>query len=410
MLEKLDTLIAFAVVMLGVSLMITILTQIIATFLALRGSNLLWGIKTLIGELAPGLDHTGLSPEALAKEILQHPLISDSSFSQVGRMWLVGAAVNFLSNHRPSSWVIGRWRYATAIRPEELVRMLQEKVACLPPAHAALPVLKALLAAPDPEAARKLAMLNAALQLIGPAAAGGIAVPRYAVQIDRIFQQATDAAQKPVGNLDTWFRSSMDRVAQRFVVQIRIWTVLFAFLLAFGAHFDSLRLLDRLSTSPETRRALVDMRDRMMAQAQAVLPSTEAIVSPEILREALEKIKKNDSTIARTAHIPDGATSVAEVAASLPPGAAAAYSRAVIGVLRARSSKIDEDLVKTGIELIPSPYPGLLRFAGWRNILGILLAAAFLSLGAPFWYNALKNLTNLRSVLAARQQQESSED
>jgi hypothetical protein len=49
-----------------------------------------------------------------------------------------------------------------------------------------------------------------------------------------------------------------------------------------------------------------------------------------------------------------------------------------------------------------------LNFDGRRNLLGILLAAAFLSLGAPFWFNALKNLSNLRSVVATKEQQESS--
>ncbi len=57
---------------------------------------------------------------------------------------------------------------------------------------------------------------------------------------------------------------------------------------------------------------------------------------------------------------------------------------------------------------MPSPYPGVLKFDGKRNILGVLLAAAFLSLGAPFWYNALKNLSNLRTVVASKEDQESS--
>jgi hypothetical protein len=33
-------------------------------------------------------------------------------------------------------------------------------------------------------------------------------------------------------------------------------------------------------------------------------------------------------------------------------------------------------------------------------------AAALLSLGAPFWFNALKTLSNLRPVLANREQKE----
>ena len=57
----------------------------------------------------------------------------------------------------------------------------------------------------------------------------------------------------------------------------------------------------------------------------------------------------------------------------------------------------------TGLDLIPSPYP-LISKGEWswpkRRLLGILVSAALLSLGAPFWYNALKSLTNLRPTLA----------
>jgi hypothetical protein len=90
MLEKLDTLIAFAVVMLGVSLIITILTQIVASFLGLRGSNLLWGIETLLRELDPELEKklgdARSSVRTIAIEILTDPEISDSTFSRSGEM------------------------------------------------------------------------------------------------------------------------------------------------------------------------------------------------------------------------------------------------------------------------------------------------------------------------------------
>jgi hypothetical protein len=51
-------------------------------------------------------------------------------------------------------------------------------------------------------------------------------------------------------------------------------------------------------------------------------------------------------------------------------------------------------------------------FAEWRanwsgdglhpNPMGVLLSAVLLSFGAPFWYNALKNLLQLRSILAQK--------
>lgn len=420
MLEKLDTLIAFAVVMLGLSLIITILTQIISAFLGLRGSNLLWGIKTLFSQLAPGLIAAGLRPEALAKDILQHELISDSTFSQAGNMWLVGPMVNALSKVWPASRLIPRWRYASAIRLEELMRALQHKIATLPAAQAA--VLTALLNDTNPDAYRKLTMLNTALQAIAPPAPAPQApVPAYAVQVDKILQQVTDAAQQSVGKLETWFSSTMDRVAQRFAVQIRIWTVVFAFLLAFGLHLDSLRLLDQLSTNPGTRTALVNMREGLLSEAKTVLPPAvaapapaEVPLSPEILTEALAELKKTDPAVAPAGAIPPDTTNVQDVVTwltaqpGMPAAAGAEYRKTVISVLRAHADKIGNDLLKTGVQLIPSPYPGVFSFEGRRNLLGVLLAAAFLSLGAPFWYNALKNLSNLRSVVANKEQQESS--
>jgi hypothetical protein len=39
----------------------------------------------------------------------------------------------------------------------------------------------------------------------------------------------------------------------------------------------------------------------------------------------------------------------------------------------------------------------------WPQIPGVLATAALLSLGAPFWFNMLKQLTNLRPILANKQ-------
>src|SRR5258708_6501944 len=54
-LEHLDTLIAFVVIITGVSLMVTLLTQMVSAVLGLRGTNLRWGVATLLKELDPSL-------------------------------------------------------------------------------------------------------------------------------------------------------------------------------------------------------------------------------------------------------------------------------------------------------------------------------------------------------------------
>ena len=62
-------------------------------------------------------------------------------------------------------------------------------------------------------------------------------------------------------------------------------------------------------------------------------------------------------------------------------------------------AKIDS----TGFELLPNGW-----FARWRteqfwwfnHLFGLALSAGLLTLGAPFWFNLLKNLMNLRPAVA----------
>jgi hypothetical protein len=418
MMERLDTLIAFAVVMLGVSLLITILTQMVSAALGLRGSSLLWGLETLFQELAPDLEAAGIRPGDLAKEVLQSHLISDSTFSRVEKMKIIGPFVGFLMKLPLVGWLIGRWRYASAIRLEELVRMLQRKAVALGAAgHAAAPSLTGLLSAAEPAATRRLQMLNTALADISPPAAGAVA--NYAVQVDRVVQEAVDSTQLSIGKLETWFDSTMDRVSQRFAMETRIWTVVFAFLISFGAHLDSLQLLDQLSSNPDTRAALVNQRDGMLGQAKQILPSTgvtpgtAVTVSHDVLTQALEQLKTTDPAVKGVGAIPDGVSTIPDAVTWLTqqPGVTAEagdkFRQAVLAVLHARIDKINTKLANAGFQILPADYREILKFDGLRNVLGVLLTAGFLSLGAPFWYNTLKDVSNLRSVVATNEANES---
>ena len=51
MLGQLDTFIAFAVVILGISLLITVLNQVVVALFGLRGSSLRWGLETLLEQI-----------------------------------------------------------------------------------------------------------------------------------------------------------------------------------------------------------------------------------------------------------------------------------------------------------------------------------------------------------------------
>src|SRR5262245_20195885 len=112
MLAYLNILIGLSVIMLGFSLIVTVVNQTIANVLATRGKNLSWGLSVLIQELHSEhfTPHTGgiafcgkelnASANELVGKILSHRLLSDSKVP------------------------LGAWKLATAIRFDELLKTI----------------------------------------------------------------------------------------------------------------------------------------------------------------------------------------------------------------------------------------------------------------------------------------------
>lgn len=330
MLQHLDTLIAFAVVMLGVSLLLTVLTQIVSAFLALRGTHLEWGIKTLLSEAAPALR---AQADEITQRVLHHPLISDSSASKrrVGR-W---AWMHWL----PPRWnLFHRWKLANAIRRDELIDLLHH-LADAPAAQPGQPV-------PEWQAALQNANLT-----------------QVKFQIEQ------------------WFDTTMDRVSQRFAMHSRVFTVVLAGGVAFALHLDAFDLLHRLSTDGELRRNLLEQAG------------------------AISTIATNLSARAGT-NSPTGLIS-AEAPAKLSNQ---------IAELKQLATTLSNRFERAGLQLLPDSarhsrlcfMPGAKGFSR-KHLFGVLAAAALLSLGAPFWFNTLKTLTNLRPILATKVQKEAEE-
>ena len=97
MFDSLDSLIAFVLIMLVVSLLITIVVQMVSAALNLRGLNLAQGLKRTFAVIDPDSDQKA---KELANFILKGRFLSDS----------------FL----PSWGIFKLWRHTAAIRPEEI--------------------------------------------------------------------------------------------------------------------------------------------------------------------------------------------------------------------------------------------------------------------------------------------------
>ncbi len=162
----------------------------------------------------------------------------------------------------------------------------------------------------------------------------------------------TEAASEFVANLNASFDAVMDRVSLAFGSRVRLLTVGVAVGLAGGFQLDAIELVNRLAIDKDLRTKLVTGGQTFLAQH------------------------------------PDSAGG----AVSLSPGYDDALGQNLADLRFLASEK-----------LIALPGRDRAR-AGARGYLGMLLSAILIGLGAPFWFNTLKNLLSLRSSLVAKGQ------
>lgn len=341
MLDQLDIAIGFATIMLGVSLMITTLTQALLALMDMRGRNLRNGLRHLLENVAPDLRTRA---QDLGERIVRHPLISDSA---TGR---------------------GLWGRATALTRDELLPILDD-------------VLKDSGVKP-----------------------GGLA----------------DLAEEQRRAITQWFDSAMSRTSQWFVMYSRWVTVALAVVVAFALHLDSLAMLQQLRSDRDVRSRLQAISGTLLEQSPGIVAQTERVRDAyvEILgglvqRErgrfrqgaTLEPHDRPESREQALRWIEDRASTPEDTAVLGADFTRTLDARLQNDLQRAldRFNSTRADLAATGLTIFPGndhTYADL-SVAG-PHFWGILASILLLSLGAPFWFNVLKNLSSLRTVVAQR--------
>ena len=228
-------------------------------------------------------------------------------------------------------------------------------------------------------------------------------------------------------HLEKWFNSAQDRAQQWFTTHTRGVTVIAAIIAAFVLQLDAFKLMHRISSDPDLRSKLVAHADSLQKDAEKVFQNANVHDQPDhdaIIKELRQKHPEIGNTLDKR---PDY-TALSEVEKWMRDKLAGNKNaeeivtdyKQIFARRRLESSadsfeKINTDFKKTGIDLLPDPYPPVLakdwtagkfwKLSGewsWplRHLLGILISAGLLSLGAPFWFNSLKTLTSLRPMLA----------
>jgi len=168
------------------------------------------------------------------------------------------------------------------------------------------------------------------------------ALSNFGATVERATTQAYDRFQR-------WFGSAQDRAEQWFQIHVRIVTIVAAIFAAIFLQLDTVELYDKLRHEPKLVDALMKTAPGVLEQGAAVQGQTDA--------ETREKMFAD---------------------------------------LKAR---IDS----AGFELVPAGWFARWpkeRFWWFNHLFGLALTAGLLTLGAPFWFNLLKNLTSLRPAVA----------
>lgn len=410
MLQQIDTAIAFAVVMLMLSLLVMAIVQMVSALTDLRGRNLALGLQNLLQQIEPEF-------RALLYQKDAHGQIvnSDTTIAQhVAEVVVRHPAIAHAGTR------------AKAVSQSELIRVLQDLCSEHPVAElngAAKEKLKNLLNARVPGGPDTVASAQAlAQQLIAE-------LPGQDAQV----KAAVDATFASVSKLDhqlgVWFDTVMDRLSDIFTRKIRVITVAVSVLLVVVLQIDSGEILRQVIYSPELRAKLTEMSDTALSQADKLFDDSERAAA------AFADVKKNHSNnpkdtdiVAALAKVPshltrcvDGKNALTEATQQLQNAqplldefgnACQDRTKQAMGNAYDEMRGLRVDLEKTDLTIIPASIGGHAVFdspSDWwnaygvkRHLLGVLVSTLFLSLGAPFWFNALRQLSNLKPAIAAK--------
>lgn len=193
--------------------------------------------------------------------------------------------------------------------------------------------------------------------------------------------------------------------------------------MAFCFRIDTLDLINQLSISSEARSHLVQAADSTLKRAEeTIAPSEEkrALASFSLRETTADSTMKALSEEAELKDIPENLLSRLEGDRWLSEklGGSENLNRITdlyhakfkeaakdwIGELEKSTSEIQDDLKKTKLTIISLLLPNW-RSMDWKRLEGMLISALLLSLGAPFWFNTLRSIANLRPQVAEKVEQ-----
>jgi hypothetical protein len=371
----LGVVLAFATIMLVLSLVVMGLVQLTQAVLRLRARNLIVGVAALLR--AEGV----APPKREFKASLLRPRADARHAADVLNQT---TAAKLRPVRRPNSWAhVFRGPAVSWVDPTDLGRVLQG-------------------AQPQPSAAPDAV----SVQPVPPSESAAAASP------------SVQTAKEGENQWAAKFRALEPAMTDRFARTMQFYTSVWAVVVAIAFQVSTPALIRMLSTSDAKREAVIAMVPAVLKQAESTIPSAmdndfvdRAVAQllalypdkkdlfdqlsgstdsrEEMLaemRDVLGDDPQSDEITARYAQIIDS-NAVHDVTTAITTTAATIDSL----------DALDIRLWGEGIGFYRQPV----------NVIGVLVTALLLSFGAPFWFQQVKNIASLRDALSTRKESSS---
>ena len=187
-----------------------------------------------------------------------------------------------------------------------------------------------------------------------------------------LLNQAGGDLDKFRGGLERWFDEAMDRVSGAYKRFTQYFMLVFGLLIAFGGNFDTIEMTRVLWRDPVLR-------------AQAV-------------EQAKAYVDAHPQTPLAAATAASAAAEMASAPASAAAADPLATTQAKLQALKAQSAS---SLAAIDQLKLPFGWPQgfeLCALLSVSKLLGCLMTALAVALGAPFWFDTLQKFLNLRAA------------
>jgi hypothetical protein len=354
----LDVIIGLVFCFASVALFVSSINEAVASFLKLRHKTLLTGIQKMLN------DPTG---NGLVKTLYEHALINPMSLAMPPAAAVIDPAASPppapAPGQRPPAQIVVKPTMPGWANREQLPAYIASKDF----AHALIDIIRTV-----PQA-------NADLK----ADIDKVADPQLRQALQGFFARAQGDVDKFSDAIANWFDNAMDRLSGSYKRRAQFWTFMIGLLTAAGLNIDAFYVLDQLWQRPELSAAIVSPASKhLIAAAASEGRQIQASDAPS-----------TNATTTRTApptSAPDssGAPKVKDDGAQQP------------GTLSPDALMKTLNTLPVGWSIQRTAPTGAFRqilfYLGWA--LGVAITASAAVFGAPFWFDLLQQLIQIRGT------------